>query len=142
MIVYLDASVVLRLVLGEPAALVDRSRFSGAIASALTEVECLRTLDRLVRMGTLSVPDVADRRMGVYRLLEEVELIDITRTLLRRASEAFPTPLGTLDAIHLSTALAWRDRNVHELVMGTHDRALATAAMALGLETVGVDRGR
>jgi hypothetical protein len=57
--------------------------------------------------------------------------------VLRRASEPFPTPLGTLDAIHLSTALAWRDARNTDLTMATHDTALATAARAVGLQVVG-----
>ncbi len=138
MIAYLDRSVVLRLVLGEPSPLTDRQRFVGAVASALTEVECLRTLDRLARMGSLSADEVADRRMEMYRLLEQVELVDVTRALLRRASEPFPTPLGTLDAIHLATAIAWRDSHSQPVTMATHDKALGTAARAVGLDVVGV----
>ena len=137
MIVYLDASVVLRLVLGEARALSRRQAFSGAVASALTEVECLRTLDRMTRLGALSADEVAERRMAVYRLIEEVEVVDVNATVLRRASEPFPTPLGTLDAIHLATAIAWRDSRGEPLTMATHDNALATAARALGLEVVG-----
>ncbi len=137
MIVYLDASVVLRQVLGEADMLADRERFVGAVASALTEVECLRTIDRLARQGLLTDEAVAKRRMAVYRLLEEVELVDISRPVLRRASESFPTPLGTLDAIHLSTAILWRDVNHAELTMATHDKALGTAARATGLTVVG-----
>ena len=138
MIAYLDASVVLRLVLGEPSPLADRKRFAGAVASALTEVECLRTLDRMARTGDLSTDELADRRAELYRLLEAVELVDVTRSLLRRASEPFPTPLGTLDAIHLATAIGWRDAHGRPLTMATHDKALGTAARAVGLEVVGV----
>jgi len=136
-IVYLDASVVLRLVLGEVGALAGRDRFEGAVASALTEVECLRTLDRLAMQGLLTSEEVADRRMAVYQLLEEVELMDIGHAVLRRAGEPFSTPLGTLDAIHLATALFWRDATRAELTVATHDKALATAARASGLIVVG-----
>ena len=137
MIVYLDASVVLRLVLGEEAPLAKRQQFRGAVASALTEVECLRTLDRLARSGALTSDETADRRMAVYRLMEEVEVVDVSSAVLRRASEPFPTPLGTLDAIHLSTAIAWRDTREALLTMATHDKSLATAARAAGLEVIG-----
>jgi len=137
MIVYLDASVVLRLALGEVGALAGRDRFDGAVASALTEVECLRTLDRLAMQGLLTSEEVADRRMAVYQLLEEVELMDIGHAVLRRAGEPFSTPLGTLDAIHLATALHWRDATRAELTIATHDKALATAARASGLIVVG-----
>jgi predicted nucleic acid-binding protein len=137
MIAYLDASVALRLVLGEPGRLAEWERIESAVASALTEVECLRTLDRLSRRGSLSEDDVAARRTAVYRLLEAVEVVDVARPVLRRASEPFPTPLGTLDAIHLSTAIAWRDARNADLTMATHDTALATAARAVGLQVIG-----
>ncbi len=137
MIAYIDASVVLRLVLGEPSQLADHKRFTGTVASMLTEVECLRTIDRLSITAGLPSSEIAERRLALFRLLEEVELIDVTRSVLRRASEPFPTPLGTLDAIHLATAIGWRDRH-DALAMATHDKALATAARAMGLEVIGV----
>jgi hypothetical protein len=49
-----------------------------------------------------------------------------------------PTELGTLDAIHLATALLWQERANTEPVMATHDAALGTAARAFGLRVVGV----
>lgn len=138
MIAYLDASVVLRLVLGEPNQLAEWKRVETAVASALTEVECLRTLDRLSRLGALSTDELAERRTAVYRLLEAVEVVDVSRPVLRRASEPFSTPLGTLDAIHLSTAVIWRDARGSVLAMATHDKALALAARSTGLRVIGV----
>ena len=137
MIAYLDASVVLRLVLGEPNKLAEWKRVESAVASALTEVECLRTLDRLGRSGALSENEVIARRAEVYRLLEGVEVVDIARPILRRASEPFPAPIGTLAAIHLATAIAWRDASEIALVMATHDNALGTAARSIGLQVIG-----
>lgn len=137
MILYLDASVVLRLVLGEANALADRGQFTGAIASALTEVECLRTLDRLARQELLTSDEVAERRMAVYQLLEEVKLVDISRRVLRRAGEPFSTPLGTLDAIHIATLLQWRETTESAVTLATHDKALATAARAVGVPVIG-----
>jgi hypothetical protein len=48
-----------------------------------------------------------------------------------------PIPLGTLDALHLSTALLWSEMRNENLVMATHDRALAMAARASGLQVIG-----
>ena len=137
MIAYLDASVALRLILREPHPLAEWRRVEAAVASALTEVECLRTLDRLMRQGSLTAEELAVRRTAVYRLLEAVEVVDVARVVLQRAGEPFPTPLGTLDAIHLSTALAWREARNTNLAMATHDHALATAARSVGLEVIG-----
>jgi len=137
MIAYLDASVVLRLVLNERDRIKEWSRVTEAVASPLTEVECLRTLDRLARLGALDAAEVAPRREAVYRLLEGVEIVELTRSVLRRASESFATPLGTLDAIHLSTALLWRDARDVDLVLATHDKALGTAARSVGMRVIG-----
>jgi hypothetical protein len=49
-----------------------------------------------------------------------------------------PTELGTLDAIHLASALLWRDAFGEELSMATHAKALALAAQAHGLKTLGI----
>jgi uncharacterized protein len=137
MIAYLDASVVLRLVLGERGRLAEWKQVAQGVASALTEVECLRTLDRLTRKGALSDEELAERRTAVYRLLEAVEVVDVSRPILRRASESFPAPLGTLDALHLATALSWRDARDTDLTMATHDQALAMAARSVGLSVIG-----
>jgi predicted nucleic acid-binding protein len=136
-IAYLDASVALRVVLGEPGRLAEWPQIATAVASALAEVECLRTLDRLSRLGPLTADELAERRTGIYRLFKGVEIVDVGRGVLRRASEPFPTPLGTLDAIHLSTAIAWRDAHEEALTMATHDKALALAARAIGLPVIG-----
>ena len=87
MIAYLDASVVLRLVLGERGRLAEWKRVETAVAIALTEVECLCTLDRLTRAGSLSDEELADRRTAVYRLLEATEVVDVSSPIQRRASE-------------------------------------------------------
>lgn len=137
MIAYLDASVLLRLVLGEPGQLTEWTSIDRGIASALAEVECLRTLDRLSRRGALTPEELAGRRAAVYRLVEACDVVDISAPVLRRAAEPFPTPLGTLDAIHLATALAWRDAMDAPLAFATHDRELATAASAMGFTTMG-----
>jgi hypothetical protein len=45
--VYVESSLVLRVVLGEKGRLLAWSRISHPITSEITRVECLRTLDRL-----------------------------------------------------------------------------------------------
>jgi len=47
-----------------------------------------------------------------------------------------PVPIGTLDAIHLATALLWRER-AGTLEMATHDAALGAAARAFGFHVRG-----
>ena len=138
MIAYLDASVLLRVVLGQPDRLAEWASVETGVASALVEVECLRTLDRLrLRLG-LSDADLAARREAVYRLTEELEIVEPTLPVVRRAAQPLPTPLGTLDAIHLATAAMWREARDQDLLFATHDQALALAARGSGFRVVGV----
>jgi len=108
------------------------------VASALVEVECLRTLDRVRLAEGLNDADVAALREAAYRLIEAVEIVELTGPVLSRASHPLPTALGTLDALHLATALLWRKQTASDLVMATHDEALAIAAKASGLRVIGV----
>jgi predicted nucleic acid-binding protein len=136
-IAYLDTSALLRLVLAEPGALAELVRADRLVSSELIAVESLRTIDRLRLQGSLSTERAAARRATLEEWLEAVDLVLLRRPVLARASEPFPTPLGTLDALHLSTALVWRDRMQQELVMATHDRDLALAARSYGLAVLG-----
>ncbi len=138
MIAYLDSSVLLRVVLGEPGRLAQWEKVDQGVASALAEVECLRTLDRLRLRGALGDADLAARRRAVLQLLEAVELVQVAPQVLRRAADPFPTPLGTLDALHLATALAWREARGAALVLATHGAELGVAAAACGLDVIGV----
>lgn len=137
MIAYLDTSALLRLVLRERGSLEELLAAKTLVSSELLAVESLRTLDRLRLQGALSVEDAASRRATVSQWLEAVDLVLVQRPILARASEPFPTPLGTLDALHLATALVWRDRMQQTLVMATHDRDLAVAARSFGIEAIG-----
>lgn len=140
MIAYLDSSTVLRIILGQANALREWRSITQGVASALVEVECLRTLDRLRLAEGLEDAEIAIRREAVFRLLEAVEVVELTMPVLTRASQPLPTALGTLDAIHLATALLWKDRSGADLVMATHDDALAMAARASGLRVLGASR--
>ncbi len=137
MIAYLDTSALLRLVLGEPGALADLRSADALVSSELLAVESLRTLDRLRLRGALSADEAAALRSVVGEWLEAVDLVLVQRSVLARASEPFPTSLGTLDALHLATALVWRDRMQKPLVVATHDRDLALAARSFGFEVLG-----
>jgi predicted nucleic acid-binding protein len=135
---YVDSSVLLRVVLRHAEALGEWATIRHGVASTLVEVECLRTLDRLRLRGGVSDPDIALRREAVFRLLEAIEVVLPTRAILARAAQPLPTELGTLDAIHLATAMAWREATATDLVRATHDVALGTAARASGLRVLGI----
>jgi predicted nucleic acid-binding protein len=133
--VYVDSSVLLRVVLGEPGRLRSWSRIVHAVSSELIRVECFRTLDRARLAGKLEDEEVAERRMMLDEALESFDKIAIDRRILRTASEPLPTTLGTLDAIHLASAKALRSRHP-DLRFATHDVALSVAARAVGFSLV------
>lgn len=137
MIAYVDSSVLLRLILHEPNSLEDLQSYETLVSSELLAVECSRTIDRLRLRGSLSMEEAVFRLATVREWIDAVDLVLLQRPVLARASESFPTPLGTLDALHLATALIWRDRMQKELVMATHDGGLAIATRACGIEVVG-----
>jgi len=138
-IAYVDASVLLRLALGQPDALREWREIRQGVSSALTTVESLRTLDRLRIRAKLADSEVASRRATVLKMIASLELVEISSPVLERAAQPMPTQLGTLDAIHLASALLWKEFEDAELVMATHDRALAIAAQAHGLTAIGGD---
>jgi hypothetical protein len=57
--------------------------------------------------------------------------------VLLGASEPLSSVVGTLDAIHLATAMTWRETYERSLVFATHDGMLANAARAAGFEVLG-----
>ena len=139
MTAYVDSSVVLRIVLGEAGRLREWRRIERAFASELIRLECLRTIDRArLRLG-LADGAVAAHRAAVFDLLDSFDLVKIDDAVLERAADPFPTTLGSLDAVHLATALLLRAR-VDDLCLATHDTELATAARAVGLEVHGAAR--
>jgi hypothetical protein len=101
-------------------------------------VECLRTLDRVRLEEDLADEEMARRREAVFRLLRSLVLVDPVPAILERAAQPLPTVLGTLDAIHLLTALVWQEVRGEPVLLATHDVALARAARACGLPVLGV----
>lgn len=138
MIAYLDSSVFLRVVLGQPGRLNEWEKIETGVTSALTEVECLRTFDRQRLRSILADSEIASLREALFRSLGKAYVVELDRAVLTRAAQPFATVLGTLDALHLATALLWRDREAPDLIFATHDGALATGARAHGMNVVGV----
>jgi predicted nucleic acid-binding protein len=136
--VYVDPSVLLRIVLGEPDRLRSWSRIEQPISSELTRLECLRTIDRARIQFQLDEADVARRRAAVLDTIETFGIVPVTVAVLERAAEPFPTLIGSLDAIHLASGLLVR-QTMSELVFATHDIALGRAARAVGFTVEGVE---
>ncbi|HEX4649726.1 MAG TPA: PIN domain-containing protein [Steroidobacteraceae bacterium] len=137
MIAYVDSSVLLRVAFGQSNALREWSQIDRGVSSALIATECLRTLDRVRLRAKLSDVEVARRRSTILALIDSLELVEVDSAVLNRAAQPMPTEIGTLDAIHLTSALLWKDATGVDPVMATHDTALGLAAQAHGLRALG-----
>ncbi len=137
MIAYIDTSARLRIVLREPGAVDDLRTYDRLVSNELIGVESARTIDRLRNQGALTLEEATERIGVVNEWLEAVDLVLLRPPVLSRASEPMPMPVGTLDAIHLATALIWRDRLGPLPQIVTHDAALGAAARAFGFDVRG-----
>jgi predicted nucleic acid-binding protein len=137
-IAYIDTSALLRIVLREPGALEELRTCDGLVSSELIAIESARTIDRLRLHGSLTTDEAATRLRTVREWLEAIDLVLLRPPVLSRASEPMPMPLGTLDAVHLATALIWRDRMGALSTIATHDTALGLAARTFGFDVRGI----
>jgi predicted nucleic acid-binding protein len=138
MIAYIDASVLLRVALRQRDALLEWPQVEQGVSSALIITESLRTLDRLRLRAMLADEEVASLRSTILQLIASLELVELDAVVLDRAAQPMPTELGTLDAIHLASALLWKEMFDSELTMATHDAALGLGARAHGFRVVGL----
>jgi uncharacterized protein len=139
--VYVDSSVLLRIVLNERGALREWRRIERPLASELIRLECRRTIDRARIRERLSDRALAQQRAAVLGVLDTFHILPLDTVILERAAEPFPTLLSSLDAIHLATAVLARSQ-VEDLYFATHDGELGTAARAMGFEVLGVSPPR
>jgi predicted nucleic acid-binding protein len=133
---YIDSSVLLRIVLGESEPLPSWDRINLAVSSDLIRLECLRTIDRARIQLQLADEALSRQRADVLEAIESINLIPLSRSVLERAAEPFPTLIGSLDALHLASALLVRDQ-YDDLLFATHDHELALAARAIGFQVEG-----
>lgn len=137
MIALLDTSVVLRKLFGERGSLAEWSKIRVAYASRVLMVELGRVIDRTRLAGDIDDSQVEHLQRESRRVLRSVEIIALADRVLERAAGPLPTALGSLDAIHLATALELAAKRAPGLLLATHDHQLARAARASGLEVIG-----
>ena len=126
-LVYLDTSVLLAHVHQEtrrpPAALFD----APLIASRLLDLE---TWNRIHGRGA------ADALGGeVTGILARVSFVEMAPPVLRFARGPWPTPVRTLDAIHLGTILFLQNEGA-DVRLATYDSSMASGARALKIPII------
>jgi len=100
-------------------------------------VEVLRAIDRSRLRGALTDIEMANVLENARMIFDHIEFVELSRSIFNRAAESFPTPLGTLDALHLCTALSLIQVRELELVFATHDSELALAARSMNFQVTG-----
>jgi predicted nucleic acid-binding protein len=96
-------------------------------------IEARRAIDRLRLEGAVDDSGVVSAHEGLTTIESALNQIEVTREILQRAAGPMPTVVKTLDAIHLASALAIRERRDAALQFATYDRQQQRAAIASGL---------
>lgn len=133
MIAYLDSSVALRAILDEDAAIRRVWELPRVVSSELIEIECRRTFFRYQSERQLKDDELLEALDRMERLVVGLELWELDAPIKRRAMEAFPIRVKTLDALHLSTALAVAQDSADSVAVFSFDQEMNRAAKALGL---------
>lgn len=137
-VAFLDSSVVLRWILGQPEALSDLKGFRQIVCSELLEIECCRVLDRCRLNGELNDEQLSEAKNILATFYSQLTVLRLNRRVLARARGAFATVVGTLDALHLSSALMLREELDGPVRLLTHDKQMELAARACGLHGEGI----
>ena len=135
--VVVDTSVVVRVLLGEPHPVPCWGKWDQAYVSTLVQTEFYRVADRLRLEGAFTDHDRVQVARDFDLFWSTCHKVFPDARILKRAAGSFPTILGTLDAIHLSTILLLENQLQESLTLLTHDRQLAAAAAACGVEVIG-----
>ena len=122
--IYVDSSVALAHLLVEPRS-PPASLWNGPLVSSqLLEYEVWNRI-HAYGLGRSHANEA-------QALLIRVDLIEMTAAVLARALEPFPTPIQTLDALHLSTIEYVRNRR-ETVELASYDNRLRAATQALGI---------
>lgn len=138
MIVYLDTSTVLRVIFSQGRPLAEWGKWKQAYSSELFGVEARRVIERMRLAGALDDDRVIEAQHALRIAESGIGRIRLNRAVLRRASQPMGTIVGTLDAIHIASALLFQERRGVKIFFATHDAQQARGAQALSLECIGV----
>ena len=132
--IYVDSSVILRRILNADTTLESVSTSDILGSSDLLAIECHRVLQRERLASHLDDLQYTESVGLLEELLGHLSIIEMGPAVKRRAAGPFPTAIGTLDAIHLASALLWAEAQPEtEVSILTHDRQLALCARSVGL---------
>lgn len=125
--IYLDSSVALAHLFGEPRQVPASFWDEELVSSRLLEYEI---------WNRIHVRGIAQAHQTVRELIASVTLLELDRDRLARALEPFPIALRTLDSLHLASMHHLREKEV-KVELASFDRRMLNAARALGIPLYG-----
>jgi|YelNatPaOPRAMG01_1025707.scaffolds.fasta_scaffold134773_3 predicted nucleic acid-binding protein len=137
MILYLDASALVKHYVAEPGTLeVNRAIFQAEVVGTalISRAEVVAALAKATRMGALTREE-ATHSLQVFREeWPDFVRILITEIVIDRADAfAWEHGLRGYDAVHLAAASVWQEMLDEPVTLATFDRRLWTAAGQVGL---------
>ena len=125
--IYLDSSVAIAHLFAEDRAPPDSLWQEELAASRLLQYEIWNRLNarRLAR----------SHGEEARALIDGIALIELSPPVLERALEPFPTPVRTLDSLHLASIEFLRDQG-QTIELASYDKRLTKAARALGISVM------
>lgn len=123
--IYVDSSALVKLVLpeAESSSMIEfAAKFDTLVTSTIGAIEFRRAVKR----------HYAQQLWAVERVLAEMTILELSHEVRRTAELLEPTILGTLDAIHLASALVIREE-LEAFV--AYDERLLEAARLAGIPT-------
>lgn len=144
MIVYLDTSALVKHYVQESGSeeverVIGEARLVGT--AAITRVEMAAALAKAVRMHLLSRDEAAEALGAFEAEWESLVRLQLHELLLARAASlAWERGLRGYDAVHMASALFWRDIVGEPVVLATYDRELWEEAVRSGLKVFPEDR--
>jgi uncharacterized protein len=136
-ILYLDASTLVKRYIEEPGSAEVAAAIGAANVAAtsiISRAETAAALAKAVRVGVLKQAE-AGAALEVFREdWSRLVRIQATEPLVARADTlAWEMGLRGYDAVHLASALLWRENMDQDVVVATFDRQLWQAAGKCGL---------
>lgn len=133
MVAYVDSSVLLRYILLGEVTMRQAQAFPRIVSSELLEIECRRVLLRSRIEGFYDDETLIQATNRLDDALASFDLLELDSAVKKRAMEAFPIHVKTLDALHLASALQLlHEEPAAAIQVFSHDRQLNLCARALG----------
>src|SRR5450759_1782038 len=137
--IYLESSIVLAWLLGEPGSDWVRNIIDTATlvqTSRLTLVEVERAIERAVHAGRVPEADAGRVKSLLRGAARQWVVLALSEPVCARAGQRFPLePVRAMDALHLASALQALGAEADLRMLSLDDR-INRNAEALGIETV------